>query len=136
MEGANWLAIATATFIPLVVGFFWYNPKTFGNLWLKSVNKTPEDAQNNQSVLVYVLALFFAVLIALALNHEVNHDLENFKTFKHGAFHGMVMAMLIGLPILGTNALFEGRSLLYILVNMGYWTCCFAIMGGILNVWH
>jgi hypothetical protein len=57
---------------------------------------------------------------------------NNFRTFKHGAFHGVLAGITIVLPVLGTNAMFEGKGAKYILLNVGYWTVCLALMGGIL----
>ena len=57
----------------------------------------------------------------------------NFRTFKHGAFHGVIAGFLLALPIIGINALFERRSFKYIAINAGYWIVSMAIMGGIVS---
>ena len=57
---------------------------------------------------------------------------SNFRTFKHGAFHGTLAGIMIALPILGTNALFERKGFKYIAINVGYWIVCLALMGGII----
>ncbi|MFD2561289.1 DUF1761 domain-containing protein [Aquimarina rubra] len=56
----------------------------------------------------------------------------NFRTFKHGALHGSMLGIFFVLPVLGTNALFERKGVKYILVNVGYWTVCLALMGGVI----
>jgi hypothetical protein len=55
---------------------------------------------------------------------------NNFRTFKHGAFHGTLSGIFIALPIIGINALFERRGGKYILVHVGYWTVTLALIGG------
>lgn len=55
----------------------------------------------------------------------------NFRTFKHGAFHGVLAAIMLALPVLGINALFERRGFKYIAINVGYWIVSFALMGGV-----
>jgi len=60
---------------------------------------------------------------------------HNFRTFKHGALHGTLGGIMIALPILGINALFERKSLKYILINAGYWIVSMALMGGIICQW-
>ncbi|MGQ0827785.1 MAG: DUF1761 domain-containing protein [Bacteroidota bacterium] len=57
---------------------------------------------------------------------------NNFRTFKHGAFHGTLAGFTIALPILGINALFERKGFKYIAINVGYWMLTMALMGGIL----
>jgi len=54
------------------------------------------------------------------------------RSFSHGAFHGTLAGMMIALPIMGINALFERKGFRYIAVNSGYWIVCFALMGGII----
>ncbi|MFT5971023.1 MAG: hypothetical protein ACI8ZO_001540 [Flavobacteriales bacterium] len=56
---------------------------------------------------------------------------KNFRTFGHGAFHGVIDAIFFVLPILGTNALFEQKGFKYIAVNVGYWIVCLALIGGV-----
>ena len=57
---------------------------------------------------------------------------HTFHTFKHGALHGTMTGILIALPILGTNTLFERKGFKYIMINVGYWTITMALMGGII----
>ncbi len=57
---------------------------------------------------------------------------NEFRTFKHGAFHGVLAGFFVVLPILGINALFERKGFKYIAINVGYWIITMALMGGIL----
>lgn len=57
---------------------------------------------------------------------------NNFRTFKHGAFHGTIAGIMIGLPIIGINALFERKGFKYIAINAGFWILNMALMGGII----
>lgn len=57
---------------------------------------------------------------------------SNFRTFKHGLFHGTLMGLFFAMPVLGINALFEGRGRNYILVNTGYWMLTLGLMGGVI----
>jgi len=57
---------------------------------------------------------------------------HNFRTFKHGMFHGTIAAIFMALPIIGILALFERKSGKYILIHTGYWILCMMLMGGII----
>jgi hypothetical protein len=61
---------------------------------------------------------------------------NNFRTFKHGAFHGFISGFLMILPVIGTNALFERKGFKYIAINVGFWIINFTIMGGIICAWQ
>lgn len=61
---------------------------------------------------------------------------HNFRTFGHGFAHGMLIAgILITLPVLTSNGLFEGKSFKYIAINAGYWILTLGLMGGIVCGW-
>lgn len=60
---------------------------------------------------------------------------DRYLTFSHGAFHGFLSGIMVALPLIGTNALFEQKSWKYILINVGYWTLTFVLMGGVLGQW-
>lgn len=60
---------------------------------------------------------------------------NNFRTFKHGAFHGFIAGIFLVFPLFATNALFERKSWKYIFINTGYWTLTLLFMGGILSAY-
>jgi len=61
---------------------------------------------------------------------------NNFRTFKHGVLHGVVGGIMIALPVIGVNAMFERKGFKYIAINAGFWIVCFALMGGIVCAWQ
>ena len=140
----NWLALIAASILPLVTGFIWYNPKVFGTAWMKESGMTEEKAKSMNPAKTYGLAVVFAFLVAFFLwalvmtggGPGMPHGPEGeFMTFKHGAFHGALLAVLVALPVLATNALFEMKSFKYMAINVGYWVLTMALMGGIINAW-
>lgn len=132
----NYLAIVVAAVVPMLIGFIWYNPKVLGNAWMKAAGLNKEEVQNANMPLIFGLAFVMAIMAALFLTLYVNHGGPEFQTFKHGALHGTLAAVFLGIPVLATNALFDRRNFQYILINAGYWIVSFAIMGGILCAWH
>lgn len=57
---------------------------------------------------------------------------NNYRTFKHGAFHGTLAGLFLALPIIGINALFERKGFKYVAVNTGYWMVTMALVGGVI----
>ncbi len=57
------------------------------------------------------------------------------RTFSHGAVHGIIFSILLALPLIGINAMFEKRGWRYIFIHFGYWLFCLAFMGGIICAW-
>jgi hypothetical protein len=57
--------------------------------------------------------------------------------FTHGAFHGFfLIGVFIALPLLASNAIFEGKGWKYVLVNGLYWILSVTLMGGIIAAWR
>jgi membrane glycosyltransferase len=147
-----------AALVPIITGFIWYNPKVFGNAWMKSIHMSPENMKGGNMAITLGLAYLFSVLLAVSLVSIVIHQTSilsvfngdnsaesaaymknffetyggRFRTFKHGSLHGVISGFFIALPILGINALFERRGFTYIAIHTGYWMLTLGIMGGII----
>ena len=157
----NFLALLTAAFSTLLVGFVWYNPKVFGTIWMNESGMTNEKMLGRNMLVVFGASLLYAFFIGLVLQMLTIHQFgalgmiggdpsiakpsyvafmsdygTEFRTFKHGALHGFLSGLFLVLPIIGTNALFEKRSFKYTLVTGGFWIVCFTIMGGIICAWQ
>lgn len=133
-----YVASAIAAVIPMIVGFLWYNPKTFENAWMDTIGMTREKMEGGNMAITLGVSLLMAFILSLPLAYFVNHPSQfggdpSSDTFGHGAFHGVFTALFVALPIIGTKALFEQRNFKYVLINLGYWIVTLALMGGILD---
>jgi len=63
------------------------------------------------------------------LMDKYGHD---FRTFKHGAYHGMFMGLWVVLPVLVIIGFMECKKLCWIAVHAAFWVMCLALMGGII----
>lgn len=156
------IAIVLAALIPLLIGFIYYNPKVVGNAWMSASGMTEEQIKGSNMAKIFGFSILFAFMLAFSFQYAVVHQAHlasiiqgafetdaskadvaaflqkyggNFRTFKHGAFHGLLQTIFVILPIFGTNALFERKSFKYIFIHMGYWAICLMLMGGILSAW-
>ncbi len=154
----NFWMILVAGLVPLFTGFIWYNPKVFGNAWMKSTGLDEEKMKGANMGLIFGLCYLFGCILASALMTIVIHQFgfnsifqgdtsstsaaymqhffdtygNRFRTFKHGAFHGTISGLFIAMPIIGTAALFERKGFKYIAIHTGYWMLTLALMGGLL----
>ena len=55
---------------------------------------------------------------------------NNFRTFKHGVFHGVIFTIMLIMPVIGINAIFERRSFKYVALHIGFWLISIGLMGG------
>lgn len=156
----NWIAILVAAFSTLIIGFIWYHPKVFGTIWMKEAGMTEEKMKGSNMALIFGMSIIYAFLIGVVLQFLTIHQWgahgmiggkttealpsynafmadygTAFRTFKHGALHGFLTGLLLILPVIGTNSLYERRSFKYTLVTSGFWIVCFMLMGGIICSW-
>ena len=73
------------------------------------------------AILAYGISEFFAY-----------HQDAVWHTFKHGAFHAVLLGFLFSVPVLVTNSLFQKNNWTNILINVGYWLITIALMGGVI----
>ncbi len=162
----NFLIVALAALVPMVMGFLWYGPMLFEKAWMKQLGFTKESLQGGNMLLILVLSYVFSFMLATFLYTIVIHQMgvqstlfgepgfaeqqgdayvyfqnfmetygDRFRTFRHGALHGALGGVFLILPVLAIQAMFERKSLQYVLINVGYWVVTLALMGGIVCQW-
>lgn len=156
----NFLAILAAAFSSQLVGMIWYNPKVFGNAWMKATGVTEEQARGGNMWVSMLLGVVYAFFVAVFIQFVAIHQIgavsatidiagvdptvlsnylsaygDTYRTFKHGALHGAMFGLFFVFPIIATGAMYEKRSFKYALISGGYWTVTLMIMAGIVCGW-
>lgn len=75
MDGNSWIYFVAAL-VPMVIGFIWYNPKVFGNAWMKAANLSQEDIEGGNMPLIFGLSYVFSLILAFMLNYFVHHGMQ------------------------------------------------------------
>jgi hypothetical protein len=135
MGNINWLSLIIGALIPMVMGFIWYHKAVFGKAWMESVGMTEEKAKNANMPVVFGVSLVMAFILAfffLNFNNSPGQE-GQYDTFKHGAFHGALIAVLVAMPVMVTNALFEQKSFKNMVINVAYWILTLALVGGVVD---
>ncbi|MCP3933144.1 MAG: DUF1761 domain-containing protein [Bacteroidetes bacterium] len=135
MENLNWLSLIIATLIPMIVGFIYYNPKVVGGAWMKSLGITEEDTKKGNMAVTFGVSLVMSFLLAFFMVNFCNQPGQEgeFDTFKHGAFHGAFLGIVVAMPVLVTNGLFELKNFKNLGINVVYWIIALSLMGGVLD---
>src|SRR5262249_40634213 len=132
MDTVNWLAVITAGVSAFIFGGIWYSPALFGNAWMKENNLTEEELKKGNKAKIFgwsvILSLVMAVNLAMFLGEPgINLTL--------GLLYGSLAGVWVFCGI-AMVALFELRSLRYILINGGYSLLALTLMGGIIGAWR
>ena len=161
----NFNVLFLAALVPMIIGFVWYGPlfgnawmKEMG------FTKESLAGTNMVKILIisYVFSFFIAFFLMFVVIHQsgvystlagepgfnekagegfaffqdfMNIYGDRFRTFGHGALHGVITSIAFVLPILSILALFEKKTFKYVAINAGYWMVTLVIMGGIVCQW-
>ena len=132
----NWWSVVVATLILIFFGFIYYSPKVFGGVWMNSLGYKPEDfARRSNMKVILVMSILMSVCVCVFLTNRTNGLGQEgiYDTFKHGAFHGAFLGLIVVLPVLIINGLWELRTYKNLAINALYWTITFSLMGGVLD---
>lgn len=127
----NWLAVLAATIAAFVLGGLWYSPMLFAKAWQRAAGVSDEALANASMPLIFGLAFVFTLVMAANLAFFVN-GVDLAMTLAYSLAAGLGWAALG----LGVVALFERRPPAYFLINGGYLTLAFLLMGLILGLWR
>ena len=132
MPEVNYLAVTAAAVATFALGGLWYSPALFGKAWQREAGVTEEKMKSANMALIFgltfVLSLIAAWVFALFLGPRPPMAL--------GLGAGFSAGLCWVAASLGINYLFERKSLKLWLINGGYHTLQFTIIGLILSLWH
>ncbi|CAN5129409.1 hypothetical protein BH09BAC1_BH09BAC1_13020 [soil metagenome] len=78
----NFLVLAAAALIPLLIGAIWYNPKVFGTAWRNSAGLTENDLKRGKIAVIMGLTYVFSFFIAMALLGITIHQMGVLSTLQ------------------------------------------------------
>jgi hypothetical protein len=132
MPEVNVWAVLAAAVSSLVLGAVWYSPVLFARPWMREsvVSEEKARAANPAKTLgtAFVLALLGAAVFALFLGPRPAPGFAAAAGFAAG------LCWVAG--SFGINYVFEQRSLRLFLINGGYHTLQYTLIGLILGLWH
>lgn len=132
MPEINWWAAMAAGVSSFVVGAIWYSPALFGRVWQREAHLSDEQLKAGNPAKIFggalVLSLVAAVVFAMFLGPRPGLG------FAIGA--GLSAGLCWVAASFGINYLFEHKSLRLFLVNGGYHTLQFTVIGLVLGLWH
>lgn len=132
----NIWAVVAATVAAFLVGWLWYGP-LFGKAWIASVHLTEDELKQGSMGKTFSLAFIFQLIMAfnLALFFHGSPESHMRISAGSGAFYGFLTGFGWIFFALAVNSLYEQKSWKYMLINGGYWTVTFTVMGLILGAW-
>lgn len=133
MPSLNWLAVVTAAIAMFALGAVWYSPLLFLKPWAKAAGLTIDGSRSGSMPAILVTSFVLTLIMATNLAFFLGGP-----DVTLGLAIGAALAAGLGWAALSLSiiALFEQRPLSYHLINGGYLTVGFLLMGLILGVWR
>ena len=124
----NWVAVVAAAVSSFALGGVWYSA-LFAKAWQKAAGLSDEQVKSGNPALIFggsfVLALIASATFAMFLGPDVDA--------MTGTLYGLCAGLCWVGASFGINYLFERRSLALWLINGGYHTLQFTLIGAILG---
>lgn len=129
----NHWAVLVCAALNLALGALWYSPMMFYKAWKTANNLTDEQLKTVNPAVTYTLAFIFSLIIS----YNMAFFLGDAQTdWQWGATAGFLAGFGFSALIFTIIALFELRSWQYILINGGFITVYFTLVGLIIGAWR
>jgi hypothetical protein len=129
MLDINWFAALAAAVAAFLAGSLWYSPVLFAKAWQTETGMTEADIKGapmgRTMILAFALMLVAAIVVATFVGRAAGWD--------YGVSVGMRIGLFCVAAMTGVHYLFESRSLKLWLINAGYSTIVFSILGGVIG---
>jgi len=124
----NWIAVVAAALSSFLLGGVWYSA-LFAKAWQSAAGLSDAQIKSGNMGLIFggsfVLALIASASFAVFLGGQVDA--------MTGALYGLTAGLCWVSASFGINYLFERKSLTLFLINGGYHTLQFTLIGAILG---
>ena len=132
MPEINVWAVLAAGVSSMILGGLWYSPVLFGKAWsaASGVTEAQQQSANMAKIMgtAFVLAVIGAAVFAMFLGPR---PAPMFATMA-----GLSAGLCWVAGSFGINYLFEQRSMKLFLINGGYHTLQYSLIGAVLGLWH
>jgi hypothetical protein len=128
----NHWAVFVAAISDFLVGAIWFSPLMFYKPWLKETKLTEEILKKGNPAITYGLAFVLALIISYNLAAFLGEPSTD-------TVWGLTAGFLAGVWAaagFATIALFEKKTLKYVLIDCGYLLIAFTLKGMIIGAWR
>ena len=131
MPHVNWLAVLAAAAASFVLGGLWYSG-LFAKPWQAAAGVTDEQMKSGSRPLMFAIAFAVALVQSAVFAMFLGPNV----TLMFGVGAGFAAGLGWVAMGLALTYVFERRPLSLALINGGYATLQFTIIGAILGAWH
>lgn len=127
----NWLAVPVAALVSVFIGWLWYAPFLFGNLWMRGVGKSLEQVKADFHPGMIGGAFLVGCVTAVLLSAFIGW-LQTGGWFR-GAYVGFYAGIGFVATTFAVNDIFEKRPFTLWLVNATHHVFALTAMGAVIG---
>ena len=131
MPEFNVWAVLVAAVSGFVLGGLWYSPVLFGKAWQRETGLSDERLAQGNMALIFGAALVLCVVASLVFAMFLGPR----PSLGLGVGAGFAAGLCWVSASFGINYLFERKSMNLFLINAGYHTLQFTLIGLVLALW-
>ena len=129
-----WAPVLAGTVISMILGMLWYSPILFGPLWMKLTKLTITKADQEKMPFCVAGEAVIGFILCLGLWSVIS--MHKPVDFMCGAYKGLWIALLFIIPTHFSSVLWEKKPVQLFLIKAGQIATFFALVGGLMAVWH
>jgi len=154
----NYLAFFLISFIPFLIGLYWYHPKSVISKWSgERFIRLAHLSLFQKAIFFFLSFLFVYGYINIVIHqmgfyelfftdimtgsHEAEAIVKDFlgkygakhRHFGHGVFHGIINAFVFALPFIGIHGLLENKGRKYMIHHFTYWLITSMLISGLIS---
>lgn len=154
----NYIAFFLISFVPLIIGFYWYHPKSIISKWSGQTFQKLSRVSLIQILVLFILSIGFVYGYMNLIIHQLGfYELfftdimlgseeaeiivkeflssygDKHRHFGHGVLHGVINACLFSLPFISAIAILDKKGRKYIIHHFSYWLITSALIGGLIS---
>lgn len=130
----NWLAVALATAVSMLVGLLWYAQPVFGSYWMKVSGVDPESTKSGVVPIVVTFLLAGMTATALAVGAWMTSALFGGSFIVAAILTALALWVVAGARMV-THAVFEDRPAGLLFLNLAHELVTFLAMALIVGLW-
>lgn len=131
----NIWAVVAGGISAVVVGFVWYAPPLWRNVWAREAGIDPAAADVTKIHMAQ--RAFIAFVLAFVLSWVMAHFSVIWGVLTLGSALELGFWIWLGfmVPLLAGPALWERRSMTYVAIHAGYWLITTVAIAAIVSLW-
>lgn len=128
----NYWAVFVAALSSFLIGGLWYSPALFYKAWMKENGFSDDDMKGGNMTKIFGVSFLLSLIIAFNLAAFLGEEADLSWGLSAGALAGIGWVS----AGYGITYLFERKSFKLWLINAGYHSITFTLMGGIIGAWR